>query len=131
MKIQYSLIKSKDWNSGLKKVTSFEENPTDNGFYEGGIYTDYQYQSCPDLTRFNAHMALGTLSLEPRYGSHSESARPEKSRMNIKKDGRKGRWRKGIPTSSGVWSPFLELQRLQAVARLSQVVFPPRDLGIT
>jgi hypothetical protein len=37
----------------------------------------------------------------------------------------------GIPASSGVKSPFLELQLLQAVARLSQVERPPLDLGIT
>ncbi len=69
--------------------------------------------------------------LDPTNGIHCWSKIPEKFRKNITKDGLKG-WRaKCIPASSGVRSPFFELQYLQAVVKLSHEVLPCLDFGIT
>ena len=45
--------------------------------------------------------------------------------------GRAGLFSKAIFASLGVLFPFLPLQRLQATATFSQVVFPPRERGKT
>ena len=66
-----------------------------------------------------------------RKGFHWSSILPTKCFMNVMWEGLVGLLRNVILASSGVLSPFLLLQCMQAATRFSQVSSPPLDFGVT